>query len=55
MDETGTVFTYTGLDDGQYRLTETKAPIGYEINRSTETLEVTEIGEDSKTHFTIRI
>ena len=29
MDESGTVFTFTGLDDGLYRLTETEAPKGY--------------------------
>ena len=29
VDESGTVFTFTGLDDGLYRLTETEAPKGY--------------------------
>lgn len=28
-DETGTIFTFSGLDDGSYRLTETKTPAGY--------------------------
>ena len=29
VDETATSFTYSGLDDGQYKLTETKTPAGY--------------------------
>ena len=29
LDEEGTQFTFTGLDDGVYRLTETKTPDGY--------------------------
>ena len=29
LDEKGTQFTFTGLDDGVYRLTETKTPDGY--------------------------
>ena len=28
-DETTTSFTFSGLDDGQYKLTETKTPVGY--------------------------
>ena len=28
-NEAGTTFTFTGLDDGDYRLTETKTPAGY--------------------------
>lgn len=28
-NEEGTTFTFTGLDDGKYRLTETKTPAGY--------------------------
>ena len=28
-NETGTVFSFTGLDDGEYRITENKAPDGY--------------------------
>ena len=28
-DESGTVFTFTGLDDGKYRLTEARTPSGY--------------------------
>ena len=29
VDETTTSFTFSGLDDGQYKLTETKTPVGY--------------------------
>ena len=29
VDETTTSFTFSGLDDGQYKLTETKTPAGY--------------------------
>ena len=29
VDETATSFTFSGLDDGQYKLTETKTPAGY--------------------------
>lgn len=29
VDETTTSFTFSGMDDGQYKLTETKTPIGY--------------------------
>ena len=29
VDETTTTFTFSGLDDGQYKLTETKTPAGY--------------------------
>jgi fimbrial isopeptide formation D2 family protein/LPXTG-motif cell wall-anchored protein len=29
LDETGTLFTFKGLDDGRYRLTESKTPAGY--------------------------
>lgn len=29
MNEEGTTFTFTGLDDGDYRITETKTPAGY--------------------------
>ena len=29
VDETTTAFTFSGLDDGQYKLTETKTPAGY--------------------------
>ena len=29
VDETATSFTFSGLDDGQYKLTETKTPVGY--------------------------
>lgn len=28
-NEEGTIFTFSGLDDGSYRLTETKTPVGY--------------------------
>ena len=28
-NDEGTVFSFTGLDDGEYRITETKAPAGY--------------------------
>lgn len=37
--EPGTTFTFSGLDDGYYRLTETKAPDGY--NKLTEPIEFT--------------
>lgn len=36
LDTTGTIFTFTGLDDGQYKLTETKAPNGYNIGSPLE-------------------
>lgn len=29
VDETATSFTFSGLDDGRYKLTETKTPVGY--------------------------
>ena len=29
VDKTTTSFTFSGLDDGQYKLTETKTPVGY--------------------------
>lgn len=29
VDETTTSFTFSGLDDGRYKLTETKTPVGY--------------------------
>ncbi|MDD6059697.1 MAG: isopeptide-forming domain-containing fimbrial protein [Ruminococcus sp.] len=35
----GTTFTFTGLDDGEYRLTETEAPEGY--NKLTDAIEFT--------------
>lgn len=39
VSDEGTTFTFEGLDDGKYKLTETKAPAGY--NLLTESIEFT--------------
>ena len=42
----GSTFTFTGLDDGNYRLTETAAPAGY--NKLTDPIEFTISAEHTK-------